>query len=638
MVDSDGGSPSSPVSVAELAADGIQVVSLNTFATTWAVQRSQFAWLLGAGVSASAGVPLANAIRDRLLFDRYAAEHQLIRQDLDESDPNQVGRVHAYFDGKHGMPRLGSAGDYSAAFELCLPDASARKALLASLIENVQPGFGLRVFGGLVVAGACDLAITTNFDRLIERGIAEAERSGTDLGLDQPRELNVAGIDSTARAATAVRERRWPLVVKLHGDFRERRLMNTDNELRTQDETLRQFVLDVSRQFGLVVGGYSGRDASVMQMLMGTLGSADAWPYGIWWITRPTSPMLPAVRTLLKQAVASGVSASVVMAASFDDVMTSLSRQVVVDQHMRDYFDRLHPRPRAVPAAIPAPTHEWPVLRFNALPVLSADVTVSRVALQTRWTRTEVRDAMQPRRNWPVVVNGPGEVIFTGNPEDAIVALTQAAVQRNLPKPGPVETVRLDLLARDAPSHHQAVLLQAVAHALAGVLPVWPRTGSGGIQELVVTAPSEGEPSEFARMRSILSRAYGDRLFGQLRPGIGGGEDNDLRRWAEEIELFYERRADRDWLLFRPYTWIAARPSSDQHRPARRADLDPASPWRAERWAKRRFNERWATIIEAWTSLLAPRDPTALTVSSLNTVADLGRVVLGRTNAYSRPA
>lgn len=638
MVDLDVGSQSSPISVADLTADGIQVVSLNTFATTWAVQRSNFAWLLGAGVSASAGVPLANAIRDRLLFDRYAAEHQLIRQDLDESDPNQVGRVRAYFDGKHGMPRIGSAEDYSAAFELCLPESSARRALLASLIENVQPGFGLRVFGGLVVAGACDLAITTNFDRLLERGIAEAQRSGTDLGLDQPRELNVAGIDSTARAATAIRERRWPLVVKLHGDFREKRLMNTDSELRTQDETLRQFVLDVSRQFGLVVGGYSGRDVSVIQMLMSTLSSADAWPYGIWWITRPTSPMLPAVRTLLKQAVASGVSASVVTAASFDDVMTSLARQVVVDQHMRDYFERLHPRPRAVPAAIPTPTREWPVLRFNALPVLSADVTVSRVALQTGWTRTEVRDAMQPRRSWPIVVNGPGEVIFTGNPVDAIVALTQAAAQRNLPKPGRVEAVRLDLLAQDAPSHHQAVLLQAVANALADALPIWPRTGHGGIQELVVRAPFEGEPSEFAGMRSILSRAYGDRLFGELGPGQGGGEHNIRRRWAEEIEVFYERRADRDWLLFRPYTWVAARPSADERRPAKRADLDPASTWRAQRWAKRRFNEKWAAIIEAWTTLLAPRDPTELTVRTQDEGADLGRIVLGRTNAYSRPA
>jgi hypothetical protein len=140
----------------------------------------------------------------------------------------------------------------------------------------VKPGFGQRVFGGFVVAGACDLAITTNFDRLIEQGVNEAQRAGTDLNLPLPRELNVAGLDSTARAAIAIQDRQWPLVVKLHGDFREKKLMNTDDELQRQDANMRQFIADVSRQYGLAISGYSGRDRSVMQMLKQTVGVPDA--------------------------------------------------------------------------------------------------------------------------------------------------------------------------------------------------------------------------------------------------------------------------------------------------------------------------------------------------------------------------
>jgi hypothetical protein len=270
-----------------LVADGVRLVTLGEFSTTWAVQRPRFAWLLGAGGSASAGVPLASSIRDRLLFDRYAAVHQLVRQDLDETDPALVERVHTFFDDANGMPPLGSSGDYSAAFELCLPESSAPKALLQNLIDGAKPGFAQRVFGGLIVSGACDLVITTNFDRLVEKSVAEAHRAGTDLNQDLGRELNVAGLDSTARATTALQNHQWPLVLNLHGDFREKRLMNTDDELRTQEDALRRFVVDAGRQFGLVVSGYSGRDESVMDMLTEAATVPDGWPHGIWWLTRP---------------------------------------------------------------------------------------------------------------------------------------------------------------------------------------------------------------------------------------------------------------------------------------------------------------------------------------------------------------
>ena len=637
MVDRDGrdSSAESAIPVEELAASGVRVLSLTEFAPIWAVQRSKLAWLLGAGVSAAAGVPLASSIRDRLLFDRYAVEHQLVRQELDESDPNQVQRVRGYFDGRNGMPPIGSAGDYSAAFELCLPDEGARRALLSDLIEHVQPAFGQRVFGGLVVAGACDLVITTNFDRLIEQGISEALRLGTDSDFTQ-RELNVAGLDSTTRATTAIQERRWPLVVKLHGDFREKRLMNTDDELQAQDATLRQFVLDVSRQFGLVVSGYSGRDQSVMEMLVSAAGATDAWPHGVWWIIRPNNSVPETVAAFLRRAARNRISANVVVAASFEETMTSLSRQVVVGDAMRHYFNRLHPKPRALPAAIPSSTREWPVLRFNALPILEAKVEVGRVTLPRGWKGSHVREAMQPRSAWPVVVSGPGEMICLGDPEIALAALLETARSQDLPDPGPAQTVSLDLLAEDAAYHHQAVLLQALAYALAQALPLWPRTARAGVQELIVSQPSQGEPTSFGHIRMRLEAAYENKLFGELeRSKYGTTQDNRPRRWAEDVELYYERRAGRPWLLFKPDTWIASLPRSPQ---SKRTQLDPADPLRAQWWAKRRFNEKWAGIINAWVSVLAPNDPTEITILAPGTTSSVGRVILGRSSAYSRPA
>jgi len=581
-------------------------------------------------------VPLASSIRDRLLVDRYAAEHQLIRQDLDETDPTQLQRIHAYFNDKNGMPPLGSSTDYSAAFDLCLPDPNARRALLRELIDNVKPAFGQRLFGGLVVAGACDLVITTNFDRLIEQAVSEAHRAGTNLDLPLQRELNVAGLDSTVRASAALQDRQWPLAVKLHGDFREKKLMNTDEELQQQDASMRQFVVDVSRQFGLAVSGYSGRDRSVMEMLETTVRTVGAWPYGIWWFCRPDNPIPGSVRNLLSVAAQNGIEANLVVAAGFDETMSALARQVVVDEPMREYFNRLHPKRRSTPASVPSANRQWPVLRFNALPVHEASAELTRIVIPAEWNRRTVRSALAPRADWPVVVNGPGEVICPGDPDAALALLTRAGAEKSLPAPGPASTIHTDLLADNAPFHHQTVLLHLIAHALQQVLPVRMQTDRHGSPELIVTAPAVGEPAEFPVARTRLNRAYEDKLFGYLSRTYGRTAEGKDRWWAEEVQLSFDKRAGRSWLLFTPNTWVSPWPVIH---PPKRTDIDPANSWRAEQWAQRRFNERWAEIIRAWSALISPDEPTVLeTTCSATGTARPARIILGRTNAYSRPA
>lgn len=623
---------------AELEASGVSVHSLVDLATIWAVQKERFAWLLGAGVSASAGVPLASSIRDRLLVARYAAEQGLVRQDVELADQMFLERVHRYYDGMNGMPPLGSDGDYSAAFELCLPEAGARKAYLAEAMGGASPGFGQRVLGGLIASGACDLVITTNFDRLIERGVLEAQRTGIDLTGEHTRELNVAGLDSQARAVTALQQREWPLVVKLHGDFREKRLMNTDAELQEQDATLRRFVVDVSRQFGLVVSGYSGRDRSVMRMLEETATVPDAWPHGLWWCVRPGSELPPAVVALLKLASANKVPTHVVVANNFDETMTALSRQATVDAPMRRFFDALHPKPRVAPAALPTPSRQWPVLRFNALPVLDATVEATRVSLSSDWTRRHVHRALRPRTEWPVVVQGPGEVLCLARPEDAMTALKLYASDEQLPDPLSATSSRIDLVGPAIPFHHRKLLIQLIAHALQQVRPVWVTSDRHGNVDVVVSVETSRDAPDYLQMRQALRDAHDGDLSGRLAAKYGRSRDGRDRRWAEKIELSYDFRANRPWLLFTPFTWLSPLSRPENGRQENVDEFDPANPWRAERWTQRRFNERWAAIIKAWTDLIAPTPVTDLVVPGPSEGASAGTVRIGRTNAYSRPA
>jgi hypothetical protein len=623
----------SPAVLDELVRGGVGVHQLSDFIAIWAAQRASLGWFVGAGVSASAGVPTAAAVRDRLLCERYAIEHQLVRQDLDESDPAVLQRVHRYFDGRNGMPSLGGDGDYSAAFELVIPDEVARKRFLEELFAGARPSFGHRVLGGLLLAGHCNLVITTNFDPLIEQGFIDALRRGTDAGECVTRgELNVAGLESSARARVALQSQSWPLAIKLHGDFRERRLMNTEPELREQDRELRSVVIDASRTFGIVVCGYSGRDASVMEMFRASASVPDAWPQGFWWMVRRPDAVPNSVRDLLVELASNGVAAHMVVAQSFDETMGAIARQAVVKPNMRRYLDGLHPRGRAIASALPKPSRKWPVLRFNALPIVAARIDVARVAVPADWRRSDVRAALRPRAKWPVVVCGPGEVLALGDPNDARLHLASAGGQRALPAPGEAGNVSIDPLAVTAPSHHKRVLVQAIAKTLSEALPVRMQASKSGSARLIVEGPRQGEPNHFAAVRKRLRTAYAEELYGDL-PVQCGLNDGRRRRFAEEVGLDFDFQADRAWLLFRPNTWVEPPQTPVEHR-----ELDPATPWVNERWARRRRNEVWAELIGVWSELIAPDDPTVLTLAGQNdTDEPIARVELGRINAFSRP-
>lgn len=246
---------------------------------------------------------------------------------------------------------------------------------------------------------------------------------------------------------------------------------------------------------------------------------------------------------------------------------------------------------------------------------------------------------MTPAKNGQSWLVGPGEVLCLGEPDAALGCLR---ADRNLAErgtPGPAEEVELDLLAPDAPRHHQNLLLQLLGRAVAEVAPIRMRVAGRGSPNLILDGSHDGEPADYQSIRTKMNRAYEGSLFGYLDAKYGQTERGGDRRWAEMVMLSFDRRAGRDWLLFRPWTWIAPlpEPGTEVGDPRRRDDLDPASPWRSEVWAKRRKNETWATLIAAWSALLAPREPTELTINSTGGV-QLGRIIIGHTNAYSRPA
>ena len=155
--------------------------------------------------------------------------------------------------------RLGAPDEYAALFETVYPAEADRRTYLDAKIAGAKPSYGHMALATLMRAKLTRLVWTTNFDPLLADACAKV--------YDATGPLTTAALDAPDLAAQCIGEARWPVEVKLHGDFRSRRLKNTGDELRHQDVRLRQLLVDSCRRFGLVVAGYSGRDNSIMDAL-----------------------------------------------------------------------------------------------------------------------------------------------------------------------------------------------------------------------------------------------------------------------------------------------------------------------------------------------------------------------------------
>jgi hypothetical protein len=97
----------------------------------------------------------------------------------------------------------------------------------------------------MVKRGYFRVILTTNFDRLLERAL---EAEGVSPAVLSTPDAIQGAIPLAHSACT---------VVKLHGDYRDARLRNTDVELGAYDETTQRLLDRVLDDYGLIISGWS---------------------------------------------------------------------------------------------------------------------------------------------------------------------------------------------------------------------------------------------------------------------------------------------------------------------------------------------------------------------------------------------
>lgn len=344
------------------------------FARRFSLRAPQLMWFLGAGASASAGLPTAADMVWEFKRELYVSQQKVSRKSLaDLSNPAVQAKLQTHIDSLQNMPEFGATDEYAALFEKVYPSEADRGTYINATIAGGKPSYGHLALATLMRAALVRIVWTTNFDPLLADACVRI--------YDTTGSLTTVDLDSSHLATPAIANEQWPIEVKLHGDFRSRRLKNTSEELRRQDETLRKALIDSCTQSGLVVVGYSGRDNSVMNALEDAAKLPDAFPHGLFWLYCGDTLPIPRVCELLHKAREYNIDAALVPIDNFDEILRDLMRLAKdIDAKELDEFAKERRWRSDVPPLTGNPG--WPVVRLNALRVASVPPVCRRIVCE----------------------------------------------------------------------------------------------------------------------------------------------------------------------------------------------------------------------------------------------------------------
>ena len=203
------------------------------------VNNGVYAVLLGSGISRSAGIPTG-----------WEVVLDLLRQ-LAHLEGDDCGEhPDAWFRTKHS-----SEPEYSAILEALAKAPAERRKLLQAYFEPTgedreqgrkTPTAAHRAIARLVQSGHVRVILTTNFDRLMEKALAEVGITAAVISNGDQTEGMVPLVHHHCA------------ILKLHGDYLDDRIMNTGTELGSYDPRMAAKLDQVLDEFGLIVSGWSG--------------------------------------------------------------------------------------------------------------------------------------------------------------------------------------------------------------------------------------------------------------------------------------------------------------------------------------------------------------------------------------------
>lgn len=541
-----------------------EVPSIDTddFARRFSMRSGNLMWLLGAGASASAGIPTAWHMIWEFKQQLFVSQRRVsLKQVSDLSNPSIRRRIQEHIDSSARFPAIDSSDEYAALFEAAYPAESDRRSYLDVKISGAQPSFGHVALATFMRAKRARLIWTTNFDPLIDDACA---RVFSTTGA-----LTTVDLEGSAQAAQIIAAERWPVQIKLHGDFRSRRLKNTDDELRQQELQLRKALLDASLRFGLVVTGYSGRDHSIMDTLEEAVQLDGAFPAGLFWLNRGQDTPLKRVERLLLLASAKGIETGLVPVESFDEILRDLIRldENIDTSHLDEFAQE---RERWSPAPLANVRSGWPIVRLNALQV-SAPSVCRRIECNVAGY-ADIRELLQDAGlDLPLGRNRRGVLAFGSDSDLRRVFDSRGITEFDL------HTIAPRFLKYD--SAERGLLRDALTRAIVRSCAL--QSQRRGRADLL--APRDARDRRWMPLQRI------------VRQLTGSVPDHPELTWTEGLAIRLDWAADHLWLLFEPRTVFEGQ--TEENKAA-------ATDFARER-SVRRYNRQLEDLLAFWATVLS---------------------------------
>jgi len=201
--------------------------------------KGVYALLLGSGVSRSAQIPTGWEV----VLD---LTRKLAILEGGDCEPDPA----AWY-----KEKFGKYPDYSELLDAVAKSPAERNQLLRSYFEPTDeerkegiklPTAAHKAIAKMVARGYIRVIVTTNFDRLMEKALAEE-------GIE-PTVISTA--DSANGALPLVHTN--CTIIKVNGDYLDTRIRNTRDELASYEEEIDKLLDRVFDEFGLIVSGWSG--------------------------------------------------------------------------------------------------------------------------------------------------------------------------------------------------------------------------------------------------------------------------------------------------------------------------------------------------------------------------------------------
>lgn len=292
-------------------------------------------FFLGAGASIASGIPTGADLIWEFKRTIFCSENGVSTEKYkDLSLPSTKKILQEYFDQKGNSPQQYAPEEYSYYFEQCYCDPVARKRFIESIVSDREPSIGYYCLAEAINRGKVKNVWTTNFDSLLENAINHLYPSN-----------NVLICSEANRNSIDVINPQYPVIGKMHGDYRYDWLRNTENELQKLEVRLKEHAENQLVDKQLVVIGYSGNDESIMSFFENCIDNTSVLSKGLLWAIRKNSFVNPRVIKLIESVRKKGKYADIIEIDGFDQLMFSIYQTMNyyndgIEKHRRTFLER----------------------------------------------------------------------------------------------------------------------------------------------------------------------------------------------------------------------------------------------------------------------------------------------------------